>query len=75
MSFMPEEKHEDILCKHSEIRNKIKDLIVEDLDAEVIHNNKYISITIKSCGEGIRTDFHDGLLHEKTQCTTYFELF
>ena len=42
---------------------------------EVIHNNKYISIKTKSCGDGIKPDFHDGILQEKTPCATYFELF
>ena len=42
---------------------------------EVIHNNKYISIKMKSCGGGIKRDFHDGILQEKTPGATYFELF
>ena len=43
MSFLLEEKHEDILNKYIEIRNRIKDLFEKDFYVEVILTARYIS--------------------------------
>lgn len=56
MSFMFKEKHKEMLIKFSEIPNRTKDLTRKDFDAQVIHNDEYISAKIKSSKVKI---FHD----------------
>lgn len=48
MSFLLEEKHEDILNKYIEIRNRIKDLFEKDFYVEVILTARYISTKMMS---------------------------
>ena len=48
MSFLLEEKHDDILNKYIEIRNRIKDLFEKDFYVEVILTARYISTKMMS---------------------------
>ena len=59
MSFLLEEKHEDILNKYIEIRNRTKDLFEKDLYVEVILTARYISTKMMSFKDEIITDTHD----------------
>ena len=68
MSFLFEEKHEDILNKYMEKRNRITDLFGKDFDVEVILTAKYISTKMMPFEDEIRTDIHDdGLPPESPQ--------
>ena len=72
MSVLLEEKHEDILNKYIERRNRITDLFGKDFDVEVILTAKYISTKMMPFEDEIRTDTHDdGLPLEKTPCATH----
>ena len=59
MSFLLEEKHEDILNKYIEIRNRIKDLFEKDFYVEVILTARYISTKMMSFKDEIITDTRD----------------
>ena len=53
--------------KFYEMWNKVKQLMIKDIDVAVVHDDKYIPPKIKSYGNEIKTDFHnDGLPPEKT---------
>lgn len=72
MSFLLEGKHEDILNKYIEIRNRLKDILGKYFEMEVILIAKHISTKIISFKNEIRTDIHDdGLLLRKTPCATH----
>ena len=72
MSFLLEGKHEDILNRYIEIRNRRKDILGKYFEVEVILIAKHISTKIISFEDEIRTDIHDnGLLPGKTPCATH----
>lgn len=57
MSF--KEKHEYVLKTYNKILNGVTDLIRNDFDFEVTHNDKHITSKTLSYKDGIKTDFHD----------------
>ena len=72
MSFLVNEKLENIISKYSEIWNRTQKLIGKYLDVEVIHKNIYITTKVKSYKNEIKTVFHDeGLPQEPASCLTY----
>ena len=66
---MVSEKNINILDKHSEIYNKIKEFKGKDFGVLIISKNEGITTKIKFCNNEIKTDFHDkGLPAEQTTC-------
>ena len=66
---MVNEKYINILDKHSEMYNKIKELKGKDFDVLIISKNECITTTIKFYNNEIKIDFHDkGLPAQQTTC-------
>lgn len=57
MSFLVNEKLENIISKYSEIWDTFKELTGKNI-VEVIHKNKYITTKIKSFENQTKPDFH-----------------
>ena len=57
MSFLI--KHEELLEKYNEIRDKVCNTIKKVFDKEPVYNEKYLRTKIKSCEGKISTNFHE----------------
>ena len=63
-------KDDELLEKHNEIWEKVKNSIKKELDCEPVYNEKYVKAKIKSYKEKINTNFYNNKIpKEGSQCT------
>ena len=63
-------KDDELLEKHNEIWEKVKNSIKKELDCEPVYNEKYVKAKIKSYNEKINTNFYNNKIpKEGSQCT------
>ena len=52
-------KDDELLEKHNEIWEKVKNIIKKEFDTELVYNEKYLKTKIKSYNGKINTSFHN----------------
>ena len=73
MSFLI--KDNELLEKHNEIWEKVKNSIKKEFDTETVYYKKYLKVKIKSYKEKINTNFHNNkILEEDSQFICLFIL-